>query len=456
MKEGRDGVWVFDKEKVRQALKNQVLDIIPDGAGGFTYRVELPEALKLYNEALEVSTGALYDFASKLETQGYIWDTAAAKRARRDAFGILGGLETETTIIPPAGMRVPETAPMNGIFFAEDQPALFEKLQKGQDLVAGRIGADPIRTELFTSLGGGALLEYFLNIPWAIGIPSSTIANAVYKALTNPRDAVQTYQKVQGLLYRMEEGTNALTKYLTSNTKYVPRGVIGGILGKAVGSGDERTKDNITRDSVATGKALYDADKALLAKAQASLANGDIGSLNADYDVLDASVPKLSEAAGLALPRQVAFLAEKMQAATPAPQAFAIGNEPTSKALYQYGVYSRYVRNPDTIFDDIGNKGFVSSEAMEVLTRVYPARLNNLRTQLLSELSDAVSNKYRVNAKQQQIIDKILGTSTRGMTSAQIATLQKSFEKQTPAQGTGGGTSNRRVELERDGTSQGK
>ena len=195
-------------------------------------------------------------------------------------------------------------------------------------------------------------------------------------------------------------------------------------------------------------KELYEQDKAFLDKLQGEGGMQAIeDTFSGDLDALDEAFPNMANAAGTTLPRQVQFLSEKMK-------KYITSDAPTDAQLFQYGMYSKYVREPDTIYDDIASKGYVPQAAFDVLTQVYPARYNQLVQDVLGELADAQANKQKINSKQMVIINKLLGRENKGFTTPYIAKLQESFGKQAPTPPRGGGMSNRRVELEREGTSQ--
>jgi hypothetical protein len=130
------------------------------------------------------------------------------------------------------------------------------------------------------------------------------------------------------------------------------------------------------------------------------------------------------------------------------------GRAPSDRELYDYGLYSRYVRDPDAIYDDIVERNYVPSQALEVLKQVYPSRLYQIQGQLLDAMVQMKESGEVLDSKQQRIADSILGKgNTAGLTPAQIRSLQTSI--QLPA-GAAKEFSSRRPELEKQGTTLGK
>lgn len=283
-------------------------------------------------------------------------------------------------------------------------------------------------------------------------LPAGAAAYLGKKALdllNDPRRSIEAYQLAQRFLFKSQEASRNLSRVLTTG------GQVAGVASSALRqvSDKEKEKNPFSLNENDTLR-LYDADKKFLAKFESDNTLDQMQSLYGEnFDKLDKAFPNVGLSAGQTLPRQIAFLNEKFKATQPKNWDVVTQGQytPTKQQLYTYALYSRYVRDPDTIYTDIEKKKYVPEQAYEVLQKVYPARLNQLRLQLLEEIS---TSTHKPDRTQQNIIAKILGKNPYGMSREDVQALQKSFEKETPPAGSGGPVSNRRVELEREGTSQ--
>jgi len=457
------GKWVYNPEKLKEALKNQeITTTFEPGSRTPKFEIKLPEEIELLQKDIDDAAADLHGVMVNLEEDG-AFSILPPPSPRTIADRITyAAPEAEPYLLPPSGKYEP-MAPISGIQLDTSVPSEgalgAARILKGQEMVNKTFQGGEDKGSLIRFAAGSALAKFMLNLGVGKSVGLGYAANALYKFATRPEDAIKSYEVAQKILYKSEEAMNSLTKYLTSTAKYTPRGTTLDSLVDASGlkAQYKADKDVIKSFDAGDAEALYRADKGLLDNVAAQMDGGDLSKMfGQDYEQLDLTYPNLANGAGGLLPRAISFLNEKMKATTPAPNAYLIGNKPTSKAIYEYGIYSKYVRDPDAIYDDIGTKGYVPSQAIEVLQRVYPARYSQLQVSLLGMLADAQANRYRINKRQRGIIDKILDRSTDGMSVAQINALQQTFQQNAPAQGQGGGTSNRRVELERSGTSQGK
>lgn len=106
---------------------------------------------------------------------------------------------------------------------------------------------------------------------------------------------------------------------------------------------------------------------------------------------------------------------------------------PSNTEKTSFTRYLNYVDNPETIFDEIA-KGYLSSEALETLQRVYPTTFQTLQEALMvtfSELNDEDKNK--LNNNQLRIINQILGNGgSRVYQPQNISFLQSNFQQNKP------------------------
>ena len=192
----------------------------------------------------------------------------------------------------------------------------------------------------------------------------------------------------------------------------------------------------------------YYADKALLDKLTGPDGVEKTSELfSSNYAKLDATYPKLSADTSMLVPRAISFLKSKMDM-----MKVRYGYEPSKQQLYSYGLYSRYIHDPEAIYADIARREYVSTQALDVLQNVYPATYRQLKNKILDELILAKDAGEKLSRKQQVIVDKLLGNRTAGFTAQQIKNIQDSMNMSPPS--AGGPLSSKRVELEREGTSQ--
>jgi len=168
-----------------------------------------------------------------------------------------------------------------------------------------------------------------------------------------------------------------------------------------------------------------------------------------DLDLNFLAAPAVGETVTKTVPVQVKFLKDKMDQIVPPNQKVP----PTRQQLFSYGLYSKYVRNPETIYYDIAKKGFIPDQAIEVLTAVYPATFKVLKSKLVDEMIKMMEAGEKVDPKHQAQIDKIMGRPINGFTLDQIRALQTSMNAEPPAP-QGGRGSDRIIRLEREGTTR--
>jgi len=204
-------------------------------------------------------------------------------------------------------------------------------------------------------------------------------------------------------------------------------------------------------DSIEGARDRFEADRAWLTDLTGPDAIGKSTALfGSEMSRVDAAYPRLAADASMVTPRAALFLKQKMDSIfQPKDNAYA-DIKPDRRQIYEYGQYSRYVRNIDVIFDDIESKKYVPDAAVEVLGKVYPANYASLKMKILDQIVEARKAGEKIDPKQMRSVEKLLGMSVSGFTATQIRTLQKTFEKS--ASSGEGPVSPRRIELEREGT----
>jgi hypothetical protein len=208
----------------------------------------------------------------------------------------------------------------------------------------------------------------------------------------------------------------------------------------------KETNLGISAEEAAT---YYAQDKAYLDKLQGpdglvSITDQFAGQM----DDVETNMPNLASSTNATLPRQALYMKKKMD------QLVGSTPKPTRSQLYQYGMASRYVRDPETIIDDIISKKYVPTVAMEVLNEVYPSFLYQLRNNLFDNLAEVNSGQLKLDPTQTLIVDTLLGKQTKGFSETDIRTIQKDMNAAAPKpmSGKGGPPSKRRLEVEQSGT----
>jgi hypothetical protein len=331
------------------------------------------------------------------------------------------------------------------------------KISALDEMVGRRL--NPIQPEkTLASYGGaagvGAAAEA-LGAPF--GVQGSLLTKFGYDLFFNQKAAIDNYATLQKLSGDLQKRSLQFASALTRN-KSISTAATKSLLenplrrtisGKIVREG---APPNLTNEEA---RSLYESDKELLTKLSGEDAYDKfINQYGNDYDKLDAAYPVISQNVSLLLPRQVSFLKSKMEEIFK-PQNTGINRyaalEPTSQQIYSYGLYSRYVRDPDAIYTDIVQKKYVPQQALDVLNAVYPATYRRLKGQILDELIKSREAGEFINPQQQMILDKLLGNRTGGFNADQVKALQQTFQTAPTPQG-GGPVSNQRLELEKTGT----
>lgn len=256
-----------------------------------------------------------------------------------------------------------------------------------------------------------------------------------------PGNVIDNYRKIGGALNRTSEKMDSLSKYLTATkpSYTAARPIVSGATKKETNLG-------ISAEEAAT---YYAQDKDFLDKLEGpdglvSITDQFAGQV----DDVEANAPNLASSINATLPRQALYMKKKMD------QLIGTTPNPTRSQLYQYGIASRYVRDPETIIDDIMYKKYVPTVAMEVLNEVYPSFLYQLRNNLFDNLSEIKDNKLKLDPTQTLIIDTLLGKQTKGFSTSQIRQMQADMNAAAPkpGEGKGGSPSKRRLEVEQSGT----
>ena len=358
--------------------------------------------------------------------------------------------------MPPTG-RAPFAGIYQDITLPREVLTQPLKISALDEMIGRRL--NPIQPEkTLASYGGaagvGAAAEA-LGAPF--GIQGSLLTKFGYDLFFNQTAAIDNYATLQKLSGELQKRSLQFASALTRN-KSISTAATKSLLenplrrtisGKIVREG---APPNLTNEEA---RSLYESDKELLTKLSGEDAYDKfINQYGNDYDKLDAAYPVISQNVSLLLPRQVSFLKSKMEEIFK-PQNTGINRyaalEPTSQQIYSYGLYSRYVRDPDAIYTDIVQKKYVPQQALDVLNAVYPATYRRLKGQILDELIKSREAGEFINPQQQMILDKLLGNRTGGFNADQVKALQQTFQTAPTPQG-GGPVSNQRLELEKTGT----
>lgn len=189
--------------------------------------------------------------------------------------------------------------------------------------------------------------------------------------------------------------------------------------------------------SYAMGNQLYEEDKALF-KEMGNIVDM-VDTFGSDYNIADASFPELAKGVAKTSPKQAIYLKKKMD---------AMGDKPTEQQKYAYGIASLYTRNPLIIYDDIVRKRYVSDEALQALREVHSGLLFQIQKDLYGAVIEAKKNNEKIDARQQLIVKKLLGTPAFDMSPADLKRNQDAIQLPT---GGGGGFNSKLPQLEREG-----
>jgi len=459
------GQYLYRSDRVVDDFyKGPVVDIETtsvDPATGRLIREVVGQKLTLPNEittlqerlqTLEQTLGDVYGRANATKPSATTRSVPATLMDARK----YGARLMQENVLPPT-IRAPyaelgETAPV-GLYTRQATPfePNFGVLKQTADVrqadvkTAGRGIAE---------IGGPAwLASQFLDIAGPEALGGATAAKYAVDMLFAPGNIIDNYRTAQAVVSYGIKRSNDFARFLVSGPttgagfvarKFMPKELYKAGISEAPGI---KVKPNIGL-SKAEAQEYFEEDRALVNKLESQGAAGSLDQIfGGNIDELEGMFPNMANAAVSTLPRQVMFMKEKLK---------GLPEKPTTAQVYQYGLYSRYVRDVDAIFDDIAEKKYVPNQALEVLTQVYPATYNQLAQTLLSEVVDAQQKKQKIDSKQMAIIYKLLGKTPADLTPDKIKAVQATFQESAPPAGSGGPTSNRRVELEREGTSQGK
>jgi hypothetical protein len=295
-----------------------------------------------------------------------------------------------------------------------------------------------------------------VDIPSALqlGAVSSVPVKLAYDAFINPLALLKNYERFQDKLINLDEKANNFANYLVARPNAQVMGAT-----QASTQLEKEYKKPLTSGEA---RELYDADVKLVDSLSGTNGIPEFDKFfSDDFQLLDDTYPTLSKQAQGVIPRQVAFLARKLKELTPDPSSTDVirglkQREPTKAQLFQYSQYSKYVRDPDAIYTDIEEKGYVPTQALEVLTEVFPARYALLQKKILAAMSEQVTAGAVVNPKQIRIIDTLMNNKN-GWTPASIAQMQGAMAPPQAGQGGPiGGAESRSVTLETTGTTLGK
>lgn len=268
----------------------------------------------------------------------------------------------------------------------------------------------------------------------------------VFDLAVDTKALVNSYAVAQRYAAGLERNLSSVAKFIARDPRTAAQASRALIENKGKNFQMDQTPEIGLSDKAASE--YYYADKALLDKLTGPdgvEATSELFSSN--YAKLDVTYPKLSADTSMLVPRAVSFLKSKMDM-----MKVPYGYEPSKQQLYSYGLYSRYIHDPEAIYADIARREYVSTQALDVLQNVYPTTYRQLKNKILDELILAKDAGEKLSRKQQGIVDKLLGNGTAGFTAQQIKNIQDSMNMSAPS--AGGPLSSKRVELEREGTSQ--
>ena len=419
MKQDAKGNFTFDRTKLKKYFETTA----PNPT---TNELELPKEFVEYHT--EVSK--LNNNLKSLEQINAMLTGDADEMARviRDPIS--------RKIIEDLNLQFPATTALQqGRRFAELQETL-------APVAAGGKPFGKKATELagLAGLGGFLKADDFVSglLPAAGGFG---VAKTGIEVIFDPAAAISNLSELDALVLRSSEVADAFSRSLIGSR-------VGIAAGQTIPKLSERFEaEDIKKKglTVIAADEAYNRDKELIEK----LSN--IDSLDALYGQtisrIEDIAPVISNGMVATTSRQVQFLAQKMADMRPKTNV-QLDWKPTSRQLYSYGLYSNYVRNPDLILLDIEKKGFVPKEGLEVLTEVYPSKLQNLRVSLTSQLAETLGNGEKIDSKRQYLVDKILGINTSGLSPSEIKKIQDSMR---PTGGNTSGGSGKLPKLEGEG-----
>ena len=498
MDEVEDGIWVYNKDKVLKAIKKQPFKkITVRGEGGkpvVKEILDLPEEIREFQAAVGRAEFNLRTLAQEAEAalQGARGTTEPVLPANlRSGMAPIRIPGVPMTYAPGAegaqlerGMydfakrlleqnnypaelldrpffgRVPsDVAPEFGVRIntGEARSARYEKatrevlgLQQASNKKLSEIEGRAIATEGAPALAGLAaaqVLGYIKAAPLYLG------ARYVMESLVNPAAAIRSYQALQTTINAGINGTKIFSKAILG----LP--ATGDIAGRIAGIAPLRSQKEDANLQVGRPDAAqaYKDDREFFMRFRGATGLEDLTNLfsTPTMAALDTTFPEFTNKTVGMLPRQAAFLNAKMEKMIPASERANPDYKPPPQQLYQYGLYSRYTISPDLIYNDIADKRYVPEQAMEVLRAVYPARLAYLRSQIFNNLVDMKEKGIRLDRVQEGIVNKIMTDDPRKpfhLSSADVNKLQQTFQVAGQPPAAQGGPTNRRVELEREGT----
>lgn len=475
------GTPQYDLNKLRKAMLDTEAErlVLPDGTIGL--RVKLPPEIETLQQRLGEMEENLFNLQRAYNAMNNIVNPEAGRRLEGIRIQIegaplqprAGGLTTPQ--LPYSPQQQSYARASQAFVSGEEPQVLFPGVASGmqidRDLLTPKSIAarDALRElgERIDQKSLGPLADFaipaFLANQAGLGIPEAAgvglLTSQAPKILFNPKAAVESYTTLQKALAVSERASYDFAKFLTTRgigaTTFVKLLEDKGDLGNAIrGALGEKKKTTIGPRQQLTAKgatALYDADKQLIEKLSSGDALGNIQNMfGGDADAVEAAYPRLASTMMATIPRQVAFMNEKLPKQPETWDVNRMGEwKPTEKEIYSYGLYSRYIRDPDAIYLDIAKKNYVPDQAIEVLQKVYPARYSQLRQQLFDGLLEAKNANTKISGSQQKIIDRLLGQNTNGLSQSQIRKLQN--EIVIPPAGKGGNFSSKLPQLEMEG-----
>ena len=462
------GRRIVDIKKLRRAMDAQPVQITesPNSVGSgysITGDITFPPVIQELQDELAAWESTLSTYAG-----GRPYIGSPEIRAAGDLPSLFGG-------VPAVGGS--NIAPMDGFVIPIDEGTGLSRLSPNE-FTAGQIRESEEIIKAFSEKlrAGWSPTDFFvkLGIPGFAGAAAAAgaegviqgavsglgtaavtapVATFLYNLSFNPPAAVDNYTTLLSYVNKSQNLRKYFVESLTRSGQVRSAAEQALVDSKISETFGVKRGEKFTLDAE-SAKALYEHDKEILAKLATSDGMGSIEDVFDDkYDAIDSAYPKIGEVAKGSLARQVTFLNGKMPKLPKGWDVIRQGEYvPTPQQIYQYGLYSRYVHNPEAIYEDIAKKKYVPDAALEVLDQVYPQFYTALKVQLYEGLVQVRDEGNKVDAKQQAIIDKLLGRQTAGLSRADIKSIQASMVPQgspAPQMGTGEST---RVRLEREGT----
>lgn len=474
-----DGTYKFSTSAVNEAIKKAPLIQLPDGS----YRITLPPSLQnLQNEiqrweyllaqienaeeAAAARAGApspSRDFRSR--RVGGIPFTEEMRPAPN--VGEVGLAQSPISPSSPLMSPLGNTPEQMAQILADPNkyptplriiPETYERFGKAQQLERLTL-PDPTAQKTAFELAGTAGLTYLLDKA-GLSFGESAVAAAAlaqsYKLLIDPRFAIGQAKALNKLAGSSLELNKALRDSLVvpSSGRAAAADTMRRLVvdrKRLLGYTEEEITESEKPFSPAAARQLYLLDRDLIKRLSSGDAVGDIDrTFGHDYRKLDASYPIAGNITEQVTPKQVAFLNSKMPRV---PQ----NREPTNQQVFQYGLYSRYVREPDAVYDDIRLKRYVPSQAVEVLKELYPTKYKQLQQSFLDSLASVKERGEEPDKDLKNMANTIL-TGMSGyrhdIPAAEIRRLQNSVV--IPKGNRPSDFTSRRVELEKEGTTLGK